>query len=767
MKYNIATLVLFFQLCAGSLSDAQTVKIGAAWEFNQDGAMEGWTTIYQLSDMMVSGGTLKAKIADSRGLKLGGPEFNLNADEYGFLHIRMRMVGSESRFTITWRSDSTSSGTQAFLISGDGLFHEYEIPLVAVTSWKGQIQQMSSLSSRAPAGTEFEIDYIRIVHLGVRQEITSMKPLRTVLKQGQPFPFTAIVKNTGDEAGFVHSCVRLAPGFDLVDGTLENDHGMLQPGKVDTVNWMFCCNNSGDYALTFRLFSDMDTLETAMELHVVDSWFKLDQFFLSAWSPPAPTSQAYDYYAAANFDQILYLPVNESAVSFAESYHMRCQVQAGDILGQIRFLVAWDNKPPEALTPEILKQLDPMIEQFKASPAVWGYYLTDEPNAHAFENLGKTVAYLRAKDPTRLSYINLFPTYAKPEQLGTASYEEHVERFIDTVKPELLSYDHYHFKKDDDGDGYFNNLGIISKWARRYDIPFCIIMQAIGAEAHSPENLNLRIPSPGEHRWLVYSSLAYGARGIVWFLWDHPWGVTGSSKRDQLYASISQLNREITALGPVLLALDNLGAWHTRSGLLPIGARRLPSNSLVKDAAGADLVVGLFSNQSGKDFIMLMNNNYVQDITSTITLNRGIDDLKAFDVASGLWNPVDFSNSPDGAQFDISIQAGGGILYAVGAAAGTGESPGPAAVTKFGLEQNYPNPFNLVTTIDYHLAYSCKVRLAVYDILGRRAAVLLDERQEAGNHRKTWSADQIASGIYLYTLHAGSAVFTRKMMVLK
>ena len=87
------------------------------------------------------------------------------------------------------------------------------------------------------------------------------------------------------------------------------------------------------------------------------------------------------------------------------------------------------------------------------------------------------------------------------------------------------------------------------------------------------------------------------------------------------------------------------------------------------------------------------------------------------------------------------------------------------AAPAFSLEQNYPNPFNPVTTIRYSLASTVPVQLTVYDILGKRVAVVLNERQEAGEHRVTFNGRGLASGVYFYRLQAGSFVQTKKFLL--
>ncbi|MFH2056442.1 MAG: M4 family metallopeptidase [bacterium] len=88
------------------------------------------------------------------------------------------------------------------------------------------------------------------------------------------------------------------------------------------------------------------------------------------------------------------------------------------------------------------------------------------------------------------------------------------------------------------------------------------------------------------------------------------------------------------------------------------------------------------------------------------------------------------------------------------------------------LEQNFPNPFNASTVISYTLPRSAAVKLAVYDILGRKVATLVDEEQRAGTHRIMWDGvdaqqSPVASGVYLYRLQTPESVRTRKMVYLK
>ncbi len=90
----------------------------------------------------------------------------------------------------------------------------------------------------------------------------------------------------------------------------------------------------------------------------------------------------------------------------------------------------------------------------------------------------------------------------------------------------------------------------------------------------------------------------------------------------------------------------------------------------------------------------------------------------------------------------------------------------------YALLQNYPNPFNPTTIISYDLPKSSAVKLVVFDILGREVATLVNDFQSAGSHKAEWNGKNdngidLTSGIYFYSLEAGSFKSVKKMIYLK
>ena len=84
------------------------------------------------------------------------------------------------------------------------------------------------------------------------------------------------------------------------------------------------------------------------------------------------------------------------------------------------------------------------------------------------------------------------------------------------------------------------------------------------------------------------------------------------------------------------------------------------------------------------------------------------------------------------------------------------------------LNQNYPNPFNPSTNIEFSLPERANVRLEVFNSIGMRVAVLVDENKQAGYHTVRFDASSYSSGMYFYRLISdGNIVSTKKMILIK
>lgn len=149
--------------------------------------------------------------------------------------------------------------------------------------------------------------------------------------------------------------------------------------------------------------------------------------------------------------------------------------------------------------------------------------------------------------------------------------------------------------------------------------------------------------------------------------------------------------------------------------------------------------------------------------------DRNTIQVKYWDNTSGSWvtvNNVAFNTSRNTVSFTQNIAGNYFILTAEQTAVSVKHEKG-ITPENYSLSQNYPNPFNPATQIRYQIPEDGMVTLKVYDLLGREAAVLINENQSAGSYSVRFNADNFPSGIYIYELKANGYTESRKMLFLK
>lgn len=396
-----------------------------------------------------------------------------------------------------------------------------------------------------------------------------------------------------------------------------------------------------------------------------------DQFLVTFWCPPPATDENVAVLSRDNY--------NLTGVGIEGN-----RISGSDLIKQLDICEKYGLKAlvfnplihPDSLNdPERREKLDALIDSVKNHPALYGYHLTDEPGSGAFPGLGKLVAYLKERDPNHLAYINLFPTYANEQQLGVSAdeaerqkvgiptnfegtadykrtilaYKEHLRQYVQTVKPELISYDHYHFLRNDvDGSQYFLNLGLIREAALDAGLPFLNIIQASTIEP------SWRLVNKNELRWLVYTTIAYGGKGISYFLYWGPvsyGGLYQDGKRKPLADDVAEINKDLKVIGPEMMKLQSTAVYHTPP--VPVGGVAVPADSPIRIVNDGEFVLGLFKNHGKSDTFMVVNRNYRKSSTARIMLPDNVRALKEFNRKTGEWSTYTSVNSSRTAVIDL------------------------------------------------------------------------------------------------------------------
>lgn len=152
-----------------------------------------------------------------------------------------------------------------------------------------------------------------------------------------------------------------------------------------------------------------------------------------------------------------------------------------------------------------------------ASPALLGYQMADEPSVPAFPALAAWAASVSARSPGALRFINLLPNYASNGALGADSYADYLSQFIATVKPDILSFDHYPVfgpgsatATDDNATmaGYIRNLAAVRAASQAAGIGFWNFFNAMPFNGRSDV-------TEAQMAWQAFTSLAFGSKGLM------------------------------------------------------------------------------------------------------------------------------------------------------------------------------------------------------------------------------------------------------------
>jgi hypothetical protein len=148
-------------------------------------------------------------------------------------------------------------------------------------------------------------------------------------------------------------------------------------------------------------------------------------------------------------------------------------------------------------------------------------------------------------------------------------------------------------------------------------------------------------------------------------------------------------------------------------------------------------------------------------IANTSIISDTIVEFRAYPEALNCQNQPEYCIDGDTLTFEIPI-----VVQVVST------EPEHFIPEEFSLRQNYPNPFNPVTTLRYDLPDQTHVNITVYDMLGRQVKTLINQTQDAGYKSVIWNATNdygkpVSAGIYLYQIHAGEYMQTKKMVLLK
>lgn len=296
--------------------------------------------------------------------------------------------------------------------------------------------------------------------------------------------------------------------------------------------------------------------------------------------------------------------------------------------------------------------------ELPSGDAVWGYFVRDEPTRADFPAVKQRVDLLRAAHPGKLAYVNLFPSYCDEERLGTASYDEHVRLFIEAVQPDVLCMDHYPFMKPDkDTRGaYLSDLQVMRRHALANGIPWWNYFNTMPFGPHHD-------PTEAQLRWQVFSSVAYGARGVLYFCYWTPRGaefprggaiLTAEGKKTRHYEQAKRINATLKAWGPHLM--------HMTSELATTLAAGDASTTPILAISEGTYVLGVLRHDDGRRAVVLLNHDMAYTTWPTVQFDVPDIEVLEIDRARGTIEAA-VDDSPDIPGLQLSLDAGDARLF--------------------------------------------------------------------------------------------------------
>lgn len=347
------------------------------------------------------------------------------------------------------------------------------------------------------------------------------------------------------------------------------------------------------------------------------SQWRLTEFMISTWGAPTDEDSA-KLFADTGFNVVM-APV--SMLDILAKYKMKA--------------IAMGVGPAE-------------VAKIKNHPAVWGYYVRDEPwNQADYDKVAAEAEAIRKVDRSRPCYVNL-----------GGAMEGH-PTFLNTVKPDFLSFDFYQWWwRKTFGDHHFSRLESYRRAALDAELPLmCWVESSSDPRYEWGEAGASWLPdNPQKLRHSVYTNLAYGVKGIQWFTAGLAFtpGADGKIVRNKAGDDIAAINAELKVLGPVLVGLTSTHVYHTSP--VPKTCRMLPISFWV-NTDSKNTLIGAFKDKRNNDYLLVVNKDWKNSNSIKLTFDSAVKEVESLNRTSGSWKSVLKSG-----RVNLELDMGDGVL---------------------------------------------------------------------------------------------------------
>ena len=272
------------------------------------------------------------------------------------------------------------------------------------------------------------------------------------------------------------------------------------------------------------------------------------------------------------------------------------------------------------LCPELKSDTEATVKRLMDHPALYGYYLKDEPETWDLAELGEWMRRIQAVDSAHPCYVNLYPNWA----WGVEEYAANLDMYVELVPAPFISFDQYPVVEIDGAPSilrstWYRNLEEIAAVAERTGLPVWAFAMAWSHDLD--ERHHYAAPTLAELRLQMFSNLAYGAQTLQYFTFRG--AVDENGQKTPVYDRMRTLNSEIQGVSGVFLGAELISVGHT--GEVPDGARplgKLPAPIKSFEADGGT-VVSLLEN-GGRHYFVVVNRDYRNPVELTVVVDKSV-----------------------------------------------------------------------------------------------------------------------------------------------
>ena len=279
------------------------------------------------------------------------------------------------------------------------------------------------------------------------------------------------------------------------------------------------------------------------------------------------------------------------------------------------------------------RKWDGEVPSFVEHPAFAGYCVWDEPSSDDFEKLAEKKAKWDSLMAEKMFFVNVFPGWA-----GTAlggSFDSYISNYMQIVQPEVLCFDHYPLMEDSNDntvvrDTFFSDMDICSHYAKQSGVDFWFTLLAAG-------HMDYVNPTEEEFRWQMAVGQAYGARGLVHYVYtshdpDYTCPIDWKYQTPtELYENMDAANGEVAAWDHIYMQYDWQGTatiGGTNNEFTSIGfqlcqyaVKPTDKTGIKSISSDEDLLCGIFRDENGSPAYMITNaTNPAEEKDATVTL---------------------------------------------------------------------------------------------------------------------------------------------------